>query len=73
MRAGVVHGGLISPVLFSLYVNDMPPTLAPGRVSPLCGRRGHHSHVAQADAARQLPGVTPQRPSTVVERTENRH
>ena len=24
MRAGVVQGGLISPVLFSLYVNDMP-------------------------------------------------
>jgi hypothetical protein len=24
MRAGVVQGGIISPVLFSLYVNDMP-------------------------------------------------
>ena len=24
MRAGAVQGGLISPVLFSLYVNDMP-------------------------------------------------
>jgi hypothetical protein len=24
MRAGAAHGGLISPVLFSLYVNDMP-------------------------------------------------
>jgi hypothetical protein len=24
MRAGVAHGGLISPVLFSLNVNDMP-------------------------------------------------
>jgi hypothetical protein len=24
MRAGVTQGGLISPVLFSLYVNDMP-------------------------------------------------
>jgi hypothetical protein len=23
MRAGVAQGGLISPVLFSLYVNDM--------------------------------------------------
>jgi hypothetical protein len=23
MRAGVVQGGLVSPVLFSLYVNDM--------------------------------------------------
>ena len=25
MRAGVAQEGLISPVLFSLYVNDMPP------------------------------------------------
>jgi len=25
MRAGVAQGGLISPVLFSLYVSDMPP------------------------------------------------
>ena len=25
MRAGVAQGRLISPVLFSLYVNDMPP------------------------------------------------
>jgi hypothetical protein len=24
MRAGVAQGGLISPVLFSLYDNDMP-------------------------------------------------
>jgi hypothetical protein len=24
MRAGVAHSGLISPVLFSLYVNDLP-------------------------------------------------
>jgi hypothetical protein len=24
MRAGVAHGGLISPVLFSLYVKDIP-------------------------------------------------
>ena len=24
MRAGVAQGGLISPVLFGLYVNDMP-------------------------------------------------
>jgi hypothetical protein len=27
MRAGVAQGGLISPVLFSLYVNDMPAPL----------------------------------------------
>jgi hypothetical protein len=28
MRAGVAQGGLVSPVLFSLYVNDIP---APSR------------------------------------------
>jgi retron-type reverse transcriptase len=27
MRAGVAQGGLISPVLFCLYVNDMPSPL----------------------------------------------
>jgi hypothetical protein len=27
MQAGVAQGGLISPVLFSLYVNDMPSPL----------------------------------------------
>jgi hypothetical protein len=27
MRAGVAQSGLISPVLFSLYVNDMPSPL----------------------------------------------
>ena len=27
MRAGVAQGGLISPVLFILYVNDMPSSL----------------------------------------------
>jgi hypothetical protein len=26
IRAGVAQGGLISSVLFSLYVNDMPPS-----------------------------------------------
>ena len=49
------------------------PTLAQRRVSPLCGRYGHHSHVTQDDAAPQLPGIIPQRPSTVVERMENCH
>jgi len=71
MRVGVAQGGLISPVL--LFVCRHALTLAPCRVSPLRGRHGHHSHVPQADASCQLPGVIPQRPSTVVERMENRH
>jgi hypothetical protein len=29
MRAGVAQGGIISPVLFSLYVNDMPSPSRP--------------------------------------------
>ena len=38
MQAGVQQGGFISPVLFSLYVNDMPPhshhvELAPTRMT----------------------------------------
>jgi hypothetical protein len=65
MRAGVAQGGMISSVLFSLYVNDMP--------SP-----SHHVDLAlyaddTAILARQLPGVLTQRPSMVVERMENRH
>ena len=72
MRAGVAQGGLISPVLLSLYVNDM---LSPTNTSccPTTRRRGHHTHVPQADAVHKLPGVIPQRSSTVVEWTENRH
>jgi hypothetical protein len=66
MRAGVAQGGLISPVLFSLCQRHAI-TLAPRQVNPLRGRHGHHSHVPQAGAARQLPEVLPQRPSTVVE------
>jgi len=42
-------------------------TFAPLRVGPVRGRHGHHSHVPVADAARQLPGVIPERSSTVVE------
>jgi len=42
-------------------------TLAPRRVGPLRGGHNHHCHVSQADAAFQLPGDIPQRPSTVVE------
>ena len=62
MRAGVAQGGLISCPLQSLCQRHAP-TLAPRRVSPLCGRHGHHSHVSQADSARQVPGVILQRPS----------
>jgi len=48
-------------------------TLAVRRVSPLRGWHSYHSHVPQAGAARQLTGVLPQRPFTVVVRMENRH
>jgi len=66
MRAGVAQGGIISPVLFSLYVDDMP---SPSRQDELalCGRYGHHSHVPSASAPRQIPGYLSQRPRTVVE------
>jgi len=66
MRAGVARGVLISPVLFSLYVNDMPSHSHHVELA-LYADDGQHSHVPQADAACQLPGVLPQRASTVVE------
>jgi hypothetical protein len=56
-----------------LFLQRHALTLAPRRVSPLSGWHGSHSHVPQADAARQLLGALPHRPSTVVERLENRH
>ena len=55
MRTGVAQGGLISRPLQSVCQRHAP-TLAPRRVSPLRGRHSH-SHVTQADAARQLHGV----------------
>ena len=42
-------------------------TLAPLRVGPLRVRHCHRIHVPQADTARKLPGVIPQRSSTVVD------
>jgi len=59
MKAGVAQGVLMSPILFSLYVNDMPSPSHHVELA-LRGRHGYHSHVSQADAARQLPGVIPQ-------------
>jgi hypothetical protein len=67
MRAGVAQGGIISPVLFSLYVNDMPTPSRHVELALLCGRYGHHSHVSTASAPRQIPGDLSQRPRTVVE------
>jgi hypothetical protein len=43
-RAGVAQGGLVSPVLFSLYVNDMP---TPSRHVQLALS---HSHVRRLEA-----------------------
>ena len=52
MRAGVAHGGLISPVLLSLYVNDMPsPSYHVDLVIYV------EDTAITADAASQLPGV----------------
>jgi len=57
IRAGLAQGGFISPVLFRLYVKDMPSLSHHFRFSPLRGRNCHHSQVSQCDAAWQLPGV----------------
>ena len=72
-HAGWGSSGRIDLPCLLQSVCQQAPTLAPRRVGPLRGRHGHHTHVPQADAACQLPGVIPQRPSTVVELMENRH
>jgi hypothetical protein len=63
----------LSPSPLQSVCERHPLTLAPRRVGALPGRHGHHSHVPQSETVRQLPGVLPQRPSTVVEGMENRH
>jgi hypothetical protein len=76
MRAGVAQGGsgwIDLPCYLQSVCQEHAFTLAPCRVNSLCGRRDHHSHVPQAGAARQLPGVILQRPSLVVECLENCH
>jgi hypothetical protein len=47
MPAGVAQGGLISHVLCSLYVNDMPSPSQHAELVRLRGRHGHHSQVPQ--------------------------
>jgi hypothetical protein len=48
-------------------------SLTQGQGGSKRGRHGHHSHVPQAIAARQLPGVIYQRPYTVVQWMESRY
>jgi hypothetical protein len=59
MRAGVAHGGLISPILSHVYVNNMP-TPSHHLELTLYAEDGHHIHATQADAAHQLSGVITQ-------------
>jgi hypothetical protein len=63
---------ILSPLSFSVC-QQHAHTLTPRSVSPLLGRREHHSHVPEADATHQLPGILAQRPSVVAESMENRH
>jgi len=67
MPAGVVQGGMISPVLFSLYVNDMPSPSHHVELALYADDTAIIATSQQADAARLLPGVIPQRSSTVVD------
>jgi hypothetical protein len=66
MRVGVVQG-IDLPYPLQSVCQRHATTLAPRRLGPLRGRHGHHSHIPQADADCPLPGVIPQRLSTVVE------
>ena len=66
MRSGVAQGGLVSPVLFSLYVCDRHAhTFPPRRVGSLHEWHGRHSHDPPPDAAVQLPGDISQQPQAV--------
>jgi hypothetical protein len=60
MRAGVAQGGLVSPVLFSLYAKDIATTHPPRRASAARGRHGSHSHVPQSIASPRVSGGLPQ-------------
>ena len=72
MRAGVAQRGLISPVLFRRYVNDIP---VPSRHVKLAlpGRHGRHSHVSQASAACQLSGILLRPLRALAEKMEELH
>ena len=72
-HAGQCGSGWIDlPCLLQSVRQRHALTQAPRLVSHLRGWHDSHSHVPQADA-RQLPGVLPQWPTTVVERMEYRH
>jgi hypothetical protein len=72
MRAGVAQGGLIYLVLFSLYVNDMP---SPSHQVELALYADDTAVIATSRKPTLLVSYLEsyQRPSTVVERMENRH
>ena len=60
-HAGRCGSGWVDlPCLLQSVCQRHAHTLAPRRVSPLRGRYGRHSHVSQAEAACQLPGVVSQ-------------
>ena len=73
MRDSLAQSGLISPVLFNLYDNNMPSISHHVELALYASDPNSLSHVPQAEATRQQPGIVTQRPSTVVERMENRH
>jgi hypothetical protein len=51
MLVGVAHGGFASPVLFSLYVNDMP---TPSRHIELALYADDTAHIATSCSAQLL-------------------
>jgi hypothetical protein len=73
MNAGMARDGLIYPCPHRPVYHRHAHTLARRRAVPPRRRHGHHSHALLDDAARQVPGVIPQRLSAVAERMENRH
>jgi hypothetical protein len=72
MRAGVAQGGLFSPVLFSVYVNNMP---SPSYNVELVLYADNTAIIATSRKPTLFVSYleSTQRPSTMVERMENRH
>jgi hypothetical protein len=56
MRAGLTQGGIISPVLFRLHVNEMPLSSSHVELALYANDTAVVANVPSASAARQIPG-----------------
>jgi hypothetical protein len=73
MRAGLPQGGIISPVLFSLYVNDTPSPSRHAELALCAEDMAIIAKVPSASAASQIPGDISQWLRTVAGLVEDCH